>query len=111
APIVMCAVDWIGIANGGYDEWRSVLAEAAATKADRVAVHVLHQHDAPFYDPDTEALLAEAGLPRQVYNAEACAVALANTAQAVANAAQSRRAVSHVGHGKAKVEKIASNRR
>ena len=46
-PIVLCAVDWVGIGNGGYDAWRSALAEAAGTTADRVAVHCLHQHDAP----------------------------------------------------------------
>ena len=26
-PVVMCAVDWIGIGNGGHDEWRRGLAE------------------------------------------------------------------------------------
>lgn len=110
-PIVMCAVDWIGIANGGYDQWRRALADAAETVADRVAVHVLHQHDAPFYDPDTEALLAAADLPRQIYNPKACAAALANTVEAVREAAAARHPVTHVGHGKAKVEKVASNRR
>lgn len=27
-PIVLCAVDWIGIANEGHDAFRSALAEA-----------------------------------------------------------------------------------
>src|SRR5579859_618644 len=27
-PIVLCAVDWVGIANGGYDVWRQALATA-----------------------------------------------------------------------------------
>ena len=44
-PIVLCAVDWIGIGNGGHDEWRRGLAEAAGTTVDRVTVHTLHQHD------------------------------------------------------------------
>ena len=44
-PIVLCAVDWIGIANGAHDAWREALAEAAGTSPDRVAVHTLHQHD------------------------------------------------------------------
>ena len=35
-PVVLCAVDWIGIGNGGHDEWRHGLAEAAGTKMDRV---------------------------------------------------------------------------
>src|SRR5262247_1297716 len=46
-PIVLCAVDWIGIANEGHDLFREKLAGAAGTTPDRVAVHTLHQHDAP----------------------------------------------------------------
>jgi hypothetical protein len=41
-PVVLCAVDWIGIGNGGHDEWRRGLAEAAGTTMDRVTVHTLH---------------------------------------------------------------------
>src|SRR5690242_15458513 len=44
-PIVLCAVDWISIANGGHDVWREHLARAVETSVDRVTVHVLHQHD------------------------------------------------------------------
>ena len=44
-PVVLCAVDWIGISNEADDEWRKKLAEAAHTTIDRVSVHVLHQHD------------------------------------------------------------------
>ena len=46
-PVVLCAVDWIGIANGGQTEFREALAEAAGTEPGRVVVHTLHQHDAP----------------------------------------------------------------
>src|SRR2546428_6109104 len=46
-PIVLCAVDWIGIANDAYDEFRRGLAQAAGTRLERVALHALHQHDAP----------------------------------------------------------------
>ena len=44
-PVVLCAVDWIGISNEADDVWRKKLAEAAHTTIDRVSVHVLHQHD------------------------------------------------------------------
>src|SRR5688572_19528759 len=30
-PIVLCAVDWIGIANEGYTEFRNALGRAAGT--------------------------------------------------------------------------------
>src|SRR5881628_3695658 len=65
-PIVLCAVDWIGIANGGHDAFRDELARAAGTAPNRVAVHVLHQHDAPDCDFSAEQILRDAGLdPRQ----------------------------------------------
>ncbi len=49
-PIVLCAVDWIGIANEGHDAFQIALARAAGTSPRRVAVHTLHQHDAPDCD-------------------------------------------------------------
>src|SRR5437870_13634176 len=65
-PIVLCAIDWIGIANEAHDAFREGLALAAGTTPDRVAVHTLHQHDAPDCDFSAEQILKEAGLaPRQ----------------------------------------------
>lgn len=50
-PIVLCAIDWLGISGKGHEAWRRTLADAAGTSLDRVAVHCLHQHDAPGFDP------------------------------------------------------------
>jgi hypothetical protein len=61
-PIVLCAVDWIGIANEGHDLFRERLARAAGTTPDRVAVHALHQHDAPGCDLTAERLIRDLGL-------------------------------------------------
>src|SRR5437773_4088990 len=60
-PIVLCALDWIGVANGGQDAFHEALAKAAGTTPQRVAVHTLHQHDAPECDFLAERLLKEAG--------------------------------------------------
>ena len=60
-PIVLCALDWIGIANEGQDVFKEALAKAAGTSSERVAVHTLHQHDAPDCDFLAERLLKEAG--------------------------------------------------
>src|SRR5271166_3965890 len=68
-PIVLCAVDWIGISNDGQLEFRHALAAAAGTDSGRVAVHTLHQHDAPACDFSTESLLAKHGINRATFDA------------------------------------------
>lgn len=110
-PVVLCAVDWIGIGNGGYDEWRKALAQAAGTTPERVAVHALHQHDAPACDLSAEALLQKRGLGGTRYDEEFLRNTIADAADAVRNALPDARPVTHLGLGKAEVEKVASNRR
>ena len=61
-PIVLCAVDWIGIANAAHDAFRERLAQAAGTTPQRVAVHTVHQHDAPGCDFTVERLLKDGGV-------------------------------------------------
>ena len=61
-PIVLVALDWVGVGNDGQDAWKEALAAAAGTTADRVAVHALHQHDAPGCDFGAEKLASEYGL-------------------------------------------------
>ena len=65
SPVVLCAVDWIGIANGSHKEWRRRIADAVGTSPERVAVHTLHQHDAPQCDFSADAILAENGFRRR----------------------------------------------
>src|ERR1700730_17058724 len=67
-PIVLVAVDWEGIANEGWNEWRRAIADAAGTDIEHVSVHTLHQHDAPGYDPSAERLLEPRALGARIYN-------------------------------------------
>ena len=60
-PVVLCSVDWIGIANESQDEFKRVMADAAGTVPERVAVHTVHVHDAPVCDFGAEEYLMEAG--------------------------------------------------
>jgi len=111
-PIVLCAVDWIGIANEGHDQFREALADAAGTTRERVAVHTLHQHDAPGCDFTAERLIRDLGLKdfgrfeggfhRDVMQRAARAI---KVALALAQPA------THYGWGVALVKEVASNRR
>lgn len=110
-PIVLCAVDWIGIANGGHDVWRESLARAVGTSAERVAVHALHQHDAVSCDFSSEELLAPHGLTGKRFDVPFVRRTIANAAQAAKDAVGRAERVTHLGIGTARVEKVASNRR
>jgi len=110
-PIVLCAVDWIGISNGGYERWRETIAKAVQTSPERVSVNVLHQHDAPRCDFSAERLLAQQGLGGAMFDVSFARQTIENVAAAAKQAADSASVVTHLGLGQAKVEKVASNRR
>jgi hypothetical protein len=110
-PVVLCAVDWIGIANDGQVEFRKALAEAASTEPGRVAVHTLHQHDAPVCDFSTDRLLARYRINGEIFDANFARGVIAQAATEVRAATAHARPVTHLGLGQAEVEKVASNRR
>src|SRR5690606_18888048 len=110
-PIVLCAVDWIGIANEGQDEFKRVLAEAAGTVPERVAIHTVHQHDAPTCDFGAEALLLSKGMDPINYEGTFARKLLKELDSTVRAAMQHPIPVSHIGLGAADVHKVASNRR
>lgn len=110
-PVVLVAVDWCEIRNEAYDRWREVIAKAVGTEPKRVLVASLHQHDAPVTDIGAENLLNRAGLIGELFDFafhEDCVQRVALAAKESMTEAQP---VTHLGLGKAKVEKIASNRR
>ena len=110
-PIVLCAFDWVGIGNGSYDQFRSALAKGVGTSADRVALHTLHQHDAPGSDFITEKILAKQGLSKQFSNPDFDAQVMQRIAAAARQSLAKVQPVTHFSTGSAKVEKVASNRR
>ena len=110
-PIVLCAVDWIGIGNDGNLEFRKALAGAAGTQISRVSVHALHQHDAPHCDFSADRLLAEYRINLEVFDSAFAREVMARAAHAVKAALTGARPVTHLGLGEAEVENVASNRR
>jgi hypothetical protein len=110
-PVVLVAVDWVGIGNEGHDAWRRALAKACNTSVERVCVHTLHQHDAPGCDFLADEIASEAGLGGQLFHVEFAREAIHRAATAAAEAATHAETVTHVGRGMGRVEKVASNRR
>ncbi|QDS86126.1 hypothetical protein EC9_02850 [Rosistilla ulvae] len=110
-PIVLCAIDWIGVGNDGNREFRRALAKAAGTTPNRVAVHSLHQHDAPACDFTAAQLLAQHGVTKVRYDSHFSRQVIERAAEAVAQATADTTPVTHVGVGEGEIEKVASNRR
>ena len=110
-PIVLCAVDWIGIANEGHDAFRQALAAAAGTTIQRVTVHTLHQHDAPDCDFGAEKILKDEGLDALNFESAFQREALKRVATAVREALPAAQTVTEIGLGTAPVHQVASNRR
>jgi hypothetical protein len=110
-PIVLCAIDWIGIANESHDVFRAAIAAAAGTGAARVAVHTLHQHDAPDSDFSAEKILEDAGLDARQYEGGFQRQVIADLQAAIREALSKAQPATHVGLGSAVVKEVASNRR
>ena len=110
-PIVLCAMDWIGLANEGHDAFRDALARAAVTSPRRVAVHTLHQHDAPDCDFSAERILNEAGLDPRQFEGRFQRQVLADLERAVRESLPRAQPLTHLGLGEARVDQVASNRR
>lgn len=110
-PIVLCAVDWTGLLNDAHVQWRKALAEGAGTTPDRVAVHCVHQHNAPFACLEAERIVAAQGDLPHIVDVEFFGKCLDRGRTSVADAIKQARPVTHIATGQGKVDKVASNRR
>lgn len=111
-PIVLCAVDWIGIANEGHEVFREALAAAAGTVPGRVALHALHQHDAPGCDFTAERILRELNIGGYTrFDGAFHRQVIKRASEAIVAAIPLAQTATHYGYGEATVIEIASNRR
>lgn len=110
-PLVFCAIDWAEIRNDAHQRWRQVLAEAAGTDPARVIVCAIHQHDTPLADLAAQRILERYQSPHQVIDLEFHERSVQAVAKALRESLEKAQPVTHIGMGKGKVEKIASNRR
>lgn len=110
-PIVLCAIDWIGIGTGGQVVFKESFAKAAGTIPQRVAVHTLHQHDAPRCDFAVEEVLRDAGLENAGFDDAFARDVVQRASAAIKEAISTAQPVTHLGLGVGTVNDVASNRR
>jgi hypothetical protein len=110
-PVVLVGLDWCELRNDAYDQWRDAVAGALKTTRSRVMLSCLHQHDAPYADGRAQKLLAENGLTGAMFDRAFFEETMLRVASAAAEAVKTAQPISHLGIGKAKVERVACNRR
>jgi hypothetical protein len=110
-PIVVCVVDWTGLLNSAHLQWRAALAEAAGTTVDRVTVHCVHQHNAPFVCLDAQQIVAAQGDLPPIVDPDFFKRCLETARQSVATAITQTTPVTHVAYAQARVDRVAGNRR
>lgn len=110
-PIVICVVDWIGIANDGQDAFCDALAQAAGTIPGRVVVHTVHQHDSPICDFGAEKILKDMGLDPLCFEGSFEREVIGRLKTAVKQSMDHQKEFTQIGLGEAKVYNVASNRR
>jgi hypothetical protein len=110
-PIVVCAFDWCGILNSAHLELRDRLAKAAQTTPERVTVHTVHQHNAPFVCLDAQRVVSGFQDIPPLIDLTFWKDCLERGASAIEQALARRQRITHIGTGMAPVERIASNRR
>ena len=110
-PIVLVAVDWCEIRNESYERWRGVLAQAAQSDKERVLVSCVHQHDAPYSDVVAQHLLKANHVSEDLCDPEFDEQTIQRVASALRESLKNPHRITHIGAGRGKVEKVASNRR
>jgi hypothetical protein len=110
-PMVVCSLDWCGVLNSAHVTMRDRWAAAAGTTAERVAIHTVHQHNAPFVCLDAQRLVARHADIPSIVDLDFWERCLSSGESAIKHALRHASPVTHVRTGQANVEKVASNRR
>lgn len=107
----LCAFDYCELRTGAHDLIRRKVADALEVNELQVEVHCLHQHDAPLYDVNADMLLDLVPSPPHFGDPSFIESVSDRLSTAARDALKRLEPCTHVGCGKAKVEKFASNRR
>lgn len=108
---VLCTLDLMEVHNESYDFLRERIGKAAGVPASHVALHSLHQHTAPCIDTAAQRIEFNETHPRRVATAEYLLSIAEKLTPAIREARKRWKPVTHIATGKAKADRVASNRR
>ena len=108
---VIAAIDYCGICNTSDETLRGAMACAAETTMDRVSLQSLHQHSAPILDADAVRLLHGENSEQLAQHLKFTDDIASRTATAIEESMKRLQPVTKIVASKAKVDRVASNRR
>jgi hypothetical protein len=103
---LVVSADWCGVMGSALASLRGALSHGAGVAPERVAIHCVHQHDAPLVDFEVETLLGTRTFPRDWWDA-----LLVTCEKAAREAVAGARPVAEVGRAETRIRGYASNRR
>lgn len=110
-PVVLISIDWCEVRNDAFQRWRQALAEACGTTPQRVLVHTIHQHDAPYFDLTAQKLLEASPPGGKMLDASFHEDCVLRAVAALKASIPKAIPMTHIGTGQARIEQLASNRR
>ena len=108
---IISAIDFCGICNTSDEAIRDAMARAAGTTRDRVALQSLHQHSAPILDADAVRLLHGEQSVQFAQHLRFTQDIASRAALAIEKSLTQLQSVTTILGTKAKVDRVASNRR
>jgi len=108
---VLCTLDWMEVHNASHRVLREQIAAAANISPDHVALQAIHQHTAPAISSEAQQLQLAPDDPRRTATAAYEADVARRLARAVRAAKRDARPLTHLGTSRARVDRVASNRR
>jgi len=108
---VICTLDLMEVHNDSYDFLRQAIGEAAGVPQSHVALQALHQHTAPAIDTAAQRFEFKEDNPRRIATSDYLFDVAKKLTAAIRDSHAHWQRVTHIGTGKAKVERVASNRR
>jgi hypothetical protein len=109
--VVLCALDWCGLCNDAHVRMREALARAAHTTPERVTIHTVHQHNAPFVDLTAQREVAKHPDLPPIFTVDWWEKITTTLAESLRQSLRHLQKVTHISFGQARVEQVASNRR
>jgi hypothetical protein len=108
---VLCTVDWCGLGGWMRDRIIAELAAAVRTRPERVTLHTVHQHTAPYVESGAYELLRRLESPPLMLSETYLGTLIKQVAQEAAAAVARLEDVDSIAFGAANVERVAGARR